>query len=85
MLMGLPPVVPYVDQFAHLNMWQPPAPAPSGGGVSAPAQVPVATLPEPAPAAAVPFAQTPVGPMMFPPQPTNPLFGSQDPRRLLSR
>lgn len=73
MQMGLRPVTPYVDQFAHLNMWQPPAAAPvnaSGGGVSAP-MVPVNTLPEPVPA----------GGMVFPPQPTNPLFGSQDPRR----
>lgn len=70
MLMGLPPVVPYVDQFAHLNMWQPSV---SGGGVSAPPLVPVATLPEPPP-------PPPAG-MLYPPTTPNVLFGSQDPRR----
>lgn len=59
-------------------MWQPPAQVPVN---TLPAQVPVATLPEPAPAPAPFAAQTPVGPMFFPPQPTSSLFGSQDPRR----
>lgn len=63
--------------------------SPSGGGVSAP-MVPVATLPEPqvpltsggVGVQAAPFAaNTPVGPMLYPPLPTYPLFGSQDPRR----
>lgn len=94
MQLGLRPVVPFVDQFAHMNMS-----SPSGGGVSgtpAPSytvpagqnpytaqlpQVPVATLPEPAPA--LPFAQTPVGPMLFPPGPQ--AFQPDPRRRLLFR
>lgn len=70
--LGLPYVQPYVDRFAHLAMWQP----------SAPAQVPVATLPEQVPVATLPepfAANTPVGPMLYPPGPAP--FGSQDPRR----
>lgn len=80
-LLGLGPVRPYVDPYAHLAMWQPSA---------APAQVPVATLPEPqvpltsggTGVQAAPFAaNTPVGPMLYPPGSTSPLFGSQDPLR----
>lgn len=79
--------LPYVQPLAPTSypgdvMWQPPAAAP------APAQVPVATLPEAqvpltsggVGVQAAPFAaNTPVGPMLYPPGPAP--FGSQDPRR----
>lgn len=72
------------DPYANLNMW-----SPSGGGVSAPqvpvntlpAQVPVNTLPGSSPGGVQPppLAQTPVGPMFYPPGPSP--LGARDPRR----
>lgn len=72
------------DPYANMNMW-----SPSGGGVSAPqvpvntlpAQVPVNTLPGSSPGGVQPppLAQTPVGPMFYPPGPSP--LGARDPRR----